>query len=88
MAQLCCELFIDLAFDVLNVTQIRMGGRGFGDLGGKEIGEGGSEGRRGEGNFKVGSVLDGEGMEREIVQSTMASSCVAQSTAARLGIES
>ena len=65
-----------------------MGGRGFGDLGGKDIGEGGSEGRRGEGNFKVRSVLDGEGMEREIGQSTAASSCVAQSTVARLGIES
>ena len=41
-----------------------MGGRGFGDLGGKEIGEGGSEVRRGEGDIEVGSVLDGEGMER------------------------
>ena len=88
MVQLCCELFIDLAFDVLNVTQIRMGGGGFGDLGGKEIREGGSEGRRGEGDFEVGSVLDGEGMERELGQSTAASSCVAQSTVARLGIES
>ena len=66
MVQLCCKLSTDLAFDVRNVTQIRMGGRGFGDLGGKDIGEGGSEGRRGEGNFKVRSVLDGEGMEREI----------------------
>ena len=76
--QLCCELFTDLAFDVRNVSRIWMGGRGFGDLGGKEIGEGGSEGRRGEGNFEVGSVLDGERMEREMGQSTVA----------RLGIES
>ena len=36
----------------------------------------------------MGSVLDGEGTEREIGQSTMASSCVAQSVAARLRIES
>ena len=48
------------------ITQIRMGGRGIGDLGGKEIGGGGSEVRRGEGNIEVGSVLDGEGMEREM----------------------
>ena len=45
-------------------NQIWMGGRGFGDLRGKEIGEDGSEGRRGEGDIEVGSVLDGEGMER------------------------
>ena len=38
-----------------------MGGRVFGDLGGKEIEEGGSEGRRGEGDFEVGNVLDGRG---------------------------
>ena len=65
-----------------------MEGRGFGDLGGKEIGKSGSEGRRGEGDIEVGNVLDGEGMEREMGQSTVASSCVAQSTTMRLGIES
>ena len=43
-----------------------MEGRGFGDLGGKDIGESGSEGRRGEGDIEVGNVLDGERMEREM----------------------
>ena len=65
-----------------------MEGRGFGDLGGKEIRKSGSEGRRGEGDIEVGNVLDGEGMEREMGQSMVASSCVAQSTTMRLGIES
>ena len=65
-----------------------MEGRGFGDLGGKETEESGSKGRRGEGDIEVGNVLDGEGMEREMGQSTVASSCVAQSMTMRLGIES
>ena len=43
-----------------------MEGRGFGDLGGKDIRESGSEGRRGEGDIEVGNVLDGERMEREM----------------------
>ena len=38
-----------------------MGGRGFRDLGGKEIGEGVSEVRRGEGNIQVGECVGWRG---------------------------